>query len=291
MKIDFKTPPASASSNALADMLGVKKDIQQIDINKLIPYPNQPFRPYSDEKLQELAEDIAANGIISPIIVRPLDCEEYQILAGHNRVGAAKLAGFSAVPCIIKQNLDDTAAELILVNTNLNQRQELLPSEKAFAYKIQVSAIKKQSGTNCPNISEIAKDNQTNRKEIYRYIRLTYLNRQLLDLVDDGTIPFMAGVYLSYLSEQEQQVVLEYITENNIKISLERAEQIKACCPIDTHMLDKIFSKPEKSESNASFKAFAKRTKAVIPDWATEQDIEDVVKLIDSFFKERRSNG
>ena len=159
MKINTKfTPNALAASResaeALVDMLGIKGDIQKLDICNLRPFKDHPFKPYSPIKLRELADDIAVNGVISPIIVRA-QVDHYEILAGHNRVEASKMAGLTQIPAIVK-NVDDETACLIMANTNINQREELLPSEKAFAYKMRAEAMKKTVGRpSKENVSQV----------------------------------------------------------------------------------------------------------------------------------------
>lgn len=140
MKIDLSGKTINQPSNDFfAELMGAGTnggDIKQIDIALLDDFVGQPFKPYSPERLALLAEDIKENGVLSPLIIKPINNGRYQILAGHNRKNAAIIAGLAKVPCIVKE-VDEDGAKLILVNTNLNQRQELLPSEKAFAYKMQ----------------------------------------------------------------------------------------------------------------------------------------------------------
>lgn len=152
MKIEISTKPKTTySAPDLSGLFGgapltapTGKEIAQLDIASLTPYADQPFKPYRPDKLELLVEDVKANGVLSPIIVRPKGTG-YEILAGHNRTNAAKKAGLLQIPAIIVDADDDTAA-LIMVNTNLNQREELLPSEKAFAFKIQLEAMKRKAG-------------------------------------------------------------------------------------------------------------------------------------------------
>ena len=231
---------------AMKDLYGNHEYIKEIAIDDLVPYDKQNiFRKYSENKLAELALDIEQNGLFQPIIVRPVkngNYNAYQILAGHNRVEAVKSLGKENISAIIKDGLNETQADLIFVNTNLNQRDKLLPSEKARAYKIQVDSLKnvlgtsgpKQSnladntsGTSGPTLSQLADNNNTNRKEIYRYVRLTELSEHLLEMVDTNSLPMKAGVALSYLTIDEQDVVYRYIVENNFLVSVINAENIK----------------------------------------------------------------
>lgn len=229
---------------SFAEMFGDSGEtvlVKQLKLNDLAPYPDQPFRPYSREKLELLAEDIQQNGILSPVIVRPMppDMEHrynyYQILSGHNRVAAAQLLQMETVPAIVKE-ADDDLAQLILVNTNLNQRDELLPSEKAFAYRMQMDAMKHISGERTDLGSNgakvhttisVAETNNESAAQIKRYVRLTYLVKGLLDRVDAGDLPFRAGVDLSYLTEDEQAEVDAYLLETRRKMNLEQAAALK----------------------------------------------------------------
>lgn len=256
-KIELKKIPQEMFDDLQLVADTTKNNIEKIPLNLLIPYGKQPFKPYIKTKLNELAEDIKQNGVLSPIIVRPIIGGKFQILAGHNRVNASKLAGITNIPAIIKE-VDDRTATLIMLNTNLNQRDELLPSEKAFAYKMQMEAMK-NAGTIGPSISQIAENNKTNRKEIYRYIRLTYLDYYLLEMVDKKEIPFRSGVALSYLNEENQNEVLDYLDMRDIKtITLEQAEQIKGYkdTELNFDILDLIFGKvkTEKKEKVPVFK-------------------------------------
>lgn len=214
-------------------------EIQELSLDRLTPFEGQPFKPYTEEKLRELADDIARNGILSPVIVRPLE-NTFQILAGHNRVNAAKLAGLMVAPCIVK-DVDDDTARLIMINTNLNQREELLPSEKAFAYKMQLDTMKRQGartdltsgqfvqklpGKN--SIEIVADQAGENYKQIQRYIRLTELTPPLLDMVDEKKLPLLSGVYLSYCTASAQQQLLGFMRRRRIAtVKLEQAQLIK----------------------------------------------------------------
>lgn len=226
----------------------------EIRIENLIPFSGQPFRPYTEEKLVELAEDIKSNGILSPIIVRPFGADKYQILAGHNRTNAAKLAGLETVPCIIK-HVDDDTAKLIMLNTNLNQRDELLPSEKAFAYKMQLEAIERRGATNGRTSAELEASAKENKRQIQRYIRLTYLIPQLLGLVDEKTLPFRAAVNVSYLNQDEQNLLASFLQENELSVTLEQSEKLKALSSysnplnkLDASCLEALFGKKSSKE-------------------------------------------
>ncbi len=224
---------------AFNDMLGVKKepsknDIVDIEIDKLIPYKTkddklQQFNLYSQEELEQLAEGIKTLGVLSPVIVRPhpsqLGC--YEIIAGHNRTNASELAGLTTVPCIIK-NVDDIEAELIMLDTNLDQRKELSFRELSNAYKMKLD-IENQQGnrTDLTPRQVVAKFTPAEKRKAQRYARLTYLISSLMIFVEEKQLSFMAGVELSYISESSQELLHDYATENKTKISLRQAEELR----------------------------------------------------------------
>jgi len=264
MKIDKNklTSNKPGVDDYFKSMFGANQnDIHYIELYKLIPFEGQPFKPYSDEKLQELADDIAEHGILSPLIVRPYG-DTYQIMAGHNRANAAALAGLDTAPCIVK-SVDDDTAKIIMLNTNLNQRDELLPSEKAFAYKMQMDTIKHQgqrtdltsspmeprcSSTLAPLGPKLRSDQVVadrtgdSRANVQRYIRLTYLLPALLDMVDNKQIPFCAGVSLSYLKDEDQRLLLSFMNEHKLgSVSLDQADKIKSLEEVSRELLSEIF--------------------------------------------------
>lgn len=186
----------------------------------------QPFKAYTDVKLQELAESIKQHGVIEAICVRPKADGRMEIIAGHNRVAAARLAGLATVPAVVQQ-LDDAQAAIMLVDSNLQHRETLLPSEKAFAYKLRLESMKRQghrtdltSGQIVRKLEctdQIGKDESESGRQIRRYIRLTYLVPALLDMVDNGKPGFAAAVDLSFLGQDEQTALLEVMEQEHIK--------------------------------------------------------------------------
>lgn len=186
----------------------------------------QPFKAYTDAKLQELAESIKQHGVIEAICVRPKADGRMEIIAGHNRVAAARLAGLATVPAVVQQ-LDDAQAAIMLVDSNLQHRETLLPSEKAFAYKLRLESMKQQghrtdltSGQIVRKLEctdQIGKDESESGRQIRRYIRLTYLVPALLDMVDNGKPGFAAAVDLSFLGQDEQTALLEVMEQEHIK--------------------------------------------------------------------------
>lgn len=259
MKFDLQskvvTPKKEDTELAISSLASPTDAVTKIGVEMLVPFEGQPFKPYTKEKLEELAEDIKRNGIISPVVVRPFN-DKYQILAGHNRVSAAKLSQLDTIPCIIK-NVDEDTAKLIVVNTNLNQRQEMLPSEKAFAYKMQLEVLKHQGqkltlGQVGPKLSvdKISEENNESARQIKRYIRLTYLLDEFLQMVDEKRLAFMVGVNLSFLCKDDQHTLYDYITYDDIKISLKQSQQLKELADKDftQEMLEDFFKKKKKPE-------------------------------------------
>lgn len=206
--------------------------LTQLPLHILDPWESadgtaQPFKAYSQDKLEELAENIRRNGVIEAICVRPKPDGRMEIIAGHNRVAAAKLAGLNTIPAIVQQ-LDDNQAAILLVDSNLQHREKLLPSEKAFAYKLRLDSMKRKAGRPKNNSAQIepnflgtrsneqlADEAGESRAQIQRYIRLTYLIQPLLDMVDGGKPGFAAAVDLSFLTEMEQTMLLQVMDEEN----------------------------------------------------------------------------
>lgn len=299
MKIDLKSKlSAPTPKEAFNMMLGgtSQKDIRELEISSLIPYPNQPFRPYSEEKLLELAEDIKENGVLSPVIVRPME-DGYQILAGHNRVNASKLAGLLTVPCIVK-DFDDAMAQLVLVNSNLLQRQELLPSEKAFAYKMQLDAVKQQGkrsdltlyplGTKLDSGDNLAKINNDSRTNIFRFVRLTSLTPEILSAVDSNELPLRAGVELSYLNEETQSRLLEYIEAYHAKIDLKAAELLRARSDNGDLTRDKIISllskPPKEPKEKTPVKLQTTALQQYFPGKKTKEIEKEIMEILEKHF-------
>lgn len=208
-----------------------------LKINELEDYPNQPFRLYNEEKKKEMIESIKINGIMQPLIVRPLKNHKYQILAGHNRKNCAKEIGIKEVPCIIKENLTEDEAKIYLIDTNLCTRDNISPIERAKAYKIKYDTYKREK-IKTSMTEEIKKDNlgtakakiikeeKTSNGTIQRYLRLTYLIPELQEAIEEDKIKINTGEKLSFLSKEEQTNINE-ILEENIKITDSIAKRIK----------------------------------------------------------------
>ena len=218
--------------------------VDTLDIAQLHPFADHPFHPYTDERLRDLTDSIREHGVLMPVLVRPMASGGYEIISGHNRVEAAKLAGLDKVPVTIRE-MDDDLATIAMVDSNLRQRDILLLSEKAWAYRMKVEAMRRQSGrprNNCaqvgPNFGKrtrdlIAEEMGESKNQISRYIRLTELIPPLLAMIDQGHLPFNPAVELSYLSPQNQTSLLAILERDEITPSLAQAQNLHKLSTLD----------------------------------------------------------
>ena len=218
--------------------------VDTLDIAQLHPFADHPFHPYTDERLRDLTDSIREHGVLMPVLVRPMASGGYEIISGHNRVEAAKLAGLDKVPVTIRE-MDDDLATIAMVDSNLRQRDILLPSEKAWAYRMKIEAMRRQSGrprNNCaqvgPNFGKrtrdlIAEEMGESKNQISRYIRLTELIPPLLAMIDQGHLPFNSAVELSYLSPQNQTSLLAILERDEITPSLAQAQNLHKLSTLD----------------------------------------------------------
>ena len=212
-----------------------REQVQQIPIGELFPFKNHPFKVLDDESMQRTVESVEQYGVLSPLIARPRPEGGYEIISGHRRQHAAQLAGLETLPVIVRQ-MDDDAAVLLMVDSNL-QRENILPSERAFAYKMKLEALKNQGarsdltssqfGTKLRADEKVAQDSGESRNQIQRFIRLTNLIPELLDMVDEKKIAFNPAVELSYLDESQQRDFLEAMNDTQNAPSLSQAQRLK----------------------------------------------------------------
>lgn len=197
---------------------GLTPTIKDIPLEKLVPFPNHPFKVRDDEEMNKLVESVSENGVLVPAIVREKDNGDYEIISGHRRKFASEIAGKGTLRCIVS-NLDDDAATVIMVDSNI-QRENILPSEKAFAYKMKLDAMKHQGksfstsrhfGEKLLSIDKLAENSDDSARQIQRYIRLTYLIPELLQMVDEGKMKMLPAVEISFLDKECQQDLLEAI--------------------------------------------------------------------------------
>ena len=224
MKTNMR-PGEKIQIKSVEELLGVVNEeaAMDIEIYKITSFAGHPFKVLDDEKMQELVESIKANGVLSPVLLRPKERDTYEMISGHRRLHAAQLAGLTAIPAIIREMSDDEAV-IAMVDANI-QREELLPSEKAFAFKMKFDAMKRQgqrsestSGHNVPKLTtdQIGEENGMTGRQIKRYIRLTNLIPELLNFVDQKKINLVCAVDISYIDEEIQRWLYEYIRENGV---------------------------------------------------------------------------
>ena len=213
--------------------------VRKIPISELVPFKDHPFKVVEDEAMLRTTESIAQYGVLTPLIARPLEDGTYEIISGHRRVHAAQAAGLTEVPVIVR-DMDDDAATVLMVDSNL-QREHILPSERAFAYKMKLEAVKRQGertdlqgettssrvGMKLQTLDVIGQEAGDSRNQVHRYIRLTYLIPELLDLVDEKKISFNPAVELSYLKPTEQEMFLSVMEWSQNAPSLSQAQRLK----------------------------------------------------------------
>ena len=271
--------------------------VQEIPVDQLIPFKNHPFKVVDDEAMQRTVESISQYGILSPLIARPMGDGSYELISGHRRKHAAELAGISVVPVIVRE-MDDDAATILMVDSNL-QRETILPSERAWAYRLKLEAMKRQgqrtdltSAQLGPKLStqQIGEDSGVSKNTVKRFIRLTYLIPELLEMVDQKQLAFNPAVELSYLSEEQQNEFIEAMEYAQATPSLSQAQRLKklaadgmcsleAMCAVMSEekkdMLDKVTFKGDELR-----KFFPK-------SYTPKQMQETIIKLLTQWQKKR----
>ena len=265
-----------------------------IPVEKLRPFAGHPFKVKDDEEMNTLIESIQTQGILSPLIVRPIeDTEEYEVISGHRRLHAAQKAGITEVPALIYA-LDRDAAAIAVVDSNLH-REHILPSEKAFAYKLKYEALKHQGtscqvGTKSRTDEQIAENANDSARQIQRYIRLTYLIPEFLEKMDNNEIALSVGVELSFLDESSQREVLEQCAINDCTPSYSQAWRMHKADregTLTTAVIQAIMSE-EKANQKARLKIPMERIRKFFPQSYTAAQIEDaVVKLCERDYRRR----
>ena len=274
----------------------MKNTKKNISIEKLHPFENHPYKVQDNEEMDALAESIKTHGVVSPIIVRPLEntTDEYEIISGHRRVIASRKAGITEVPALIV-SLDRDAAAIVLVDSNLH-REHILPSEKAFAYKLKAEALAHKgyrtdltSVQVAPRLAteQIAEDAGTSKDTIKRYIRLTNLIPEILQYVDDGRISFTPAVELSYLNEQEQSDLLEQMELNDCTPSLSQACRFKKISQDDglTPEVIAAVMGEEKANQREMFKVPMERIRKYVPKANAKQTEDFVLKACEHYHR------
>ena len=279
--------------------------VQQIPIGELFPFKNHPFKVLDDESMQRTVESVEQYGVLSPLIARPRPEGGYEIISGHRRQHAAQLAGLDALPVIVRQ-MDDDAAVLLMVDSNL-QRETILPSERAFAYKMKLEAMKHQAGrptqdnysqvgNNFGTLSseEMAEELGTSKNQIFRYIRLTNLVPELLDMVDEKKISFNPAVELSYLDTNQQRDFLEAMQDTQNAPSLSQAQRLKKLAQEGHFSYDVAFAVMGEEKKGELDKVVIKNDtlRKYFPRNYTPKQMEDtIIKLLEQWQrKQQRQN-
>lgn len=264
-----------------------------IPIKKIHPFEEHPYKVLDNEEMNELIQSVQQHGILSPLIVRPIEgkTDEYEIISGHRRFRAAQKAGLTEVPALIYALNRDEAA-IMLVDSNLH-REHLLPSEKAFAYKLKYDALRHQGtssqlGTKLRTDELIARENGESRNQVQRYIRLTELIPELLDLMDEGKIAFSVGVELSFLDDASQYTLLDIIERDNCTPSYSQAYHMHKAfnneCLTKTHM-EKLMSQ-EKPNQRETVKIPTERIRSLLPQkYDAKQTEEYIVKALEHYHR------
>ena len=275
----------------------MKNTKKNISIEKLHPFENHPYKVQDNEEMDALAESIKAHGVVSPIIVRPLEntTDEYEIISGHRRVMASRKAGITEVPALIV-SLDRDAAAIVLVDSNLH-REHILPSEKAFAYKMKLEAMKHQGwrsdltsdqlGGKLETADIVGAETGDSKNQVRRYIRLTNLISEILQYVDEGRISFTPAVELSYLNEQEQYDLLEQMELNDCTPSLSQACRFKKMSQEDglTPEVIAVVMSEEKANQREMFKVPMERIRQYVPNANAKQAEDFVLKACEHYRK------
>ena len=305
----MKSSAKNISLTSLDDLFSTEEErskdvvgtVVNIPLSQLHDFPNHPFKVRDDEKMEETVESVKAYGVLVPAIVRQRPDGEYEIVSGHRRKRASELAGLSELPAIVR-DLDDDAATIIMVDSNL-QRENILPSERAAAYKMKLEAIKRQgerrdlTSTQVGQklkwaVERVAEDAGESRSQVQRYVRLTELQPELQEMVDTGKIAMTPAVEISYLKPKEQELLLETIDSEQATPSLSQAQRMKKLSQLgglnEDTMLS-IMSEQKKPELSSSITLSGEKLKKYFPKSYTPAQIENTIfKLLDSWLRKRQ---
>ena len=277
-----------------------REQVQQIPIDELHPFTNHPFKVLDDEAMTRTVESIAQYGVLAPLIARPRPEGGYEIISGHRRQYAAKLAGLENLPVIVRQMSDD-AAVILMVDSNL-QREHILPSERAFAYKMKLDAMRRTSGKpskenprqlvgNFETADVVGKESGESGRQVQRFIRLTNLIPELLDMVDEKKISFNPAVELSYLDESQQRDFLEAMQDTQNAPSLSQAQQLKKMAQQGEFSYEKAFDvmgQEKKSEKDTVTIKNETLRKYFPRSYTPKQMEEKIIQLLDAWQKKQQ---
>ena len=273
--------------------------VQNISISELVPFKDHPFKVVDDEAMLRTTESIAQYGVLTPLIARPLEDGGYEIISGHRRAHAAEMAGLTEVPVLVRQ-LDDDAATVLMVDSNL-QRENILPSERAYAYKMKMEAMKRQAGRpskenprqvvgNYETADLIGQESGESGRQVQRYIRLTNLIPELLEMVDQKQISFNPAVELSYLAPEEQEIFMQAMDEVQASPSLSQAQRLKKLAQEGDFTMDaarEIMNEVKKGDlERVTFRN--EQLRKYFPRSYTTQQMQDtIIKLLDQWQKKK----
>ena len=276
-----------------------REQVQQISIAELHPFTNHPFKVLDDESMQRTVESVEQYGVLSPLITRPRPEGGYEIISGHRRQHAAQLAGLETLPVIV-HSMDDNAAVLLMVDSNL-QRENILPSERAFAYKMKLEALKKQGarsdltssqvGMKLQALDIVGREAGDSRNQVHRFIRLTNLIPELLDMVDEKKIAFNPAVELSYLDEAQQRDFLEAMEDTQNAPSLSQAQRLKKLAMEGHFSYDVAFAVMGEAKKDELDKVVIKNEtlRKYFPRSYTPKQMEDtIIKLLEQWQRKRQ---
>ena len=286
---------------SIDELLGVvnEESAMEIEISKIHPFKNHPFKVLDDEKMQDLVESVRINGVLTPVLLRMDDNEEYEMVSGHRRMHAAQLAGLTTIPAIVRELSDDDAI-VAMVDANI-QREELLPSEKAFAYKMKLEAMKRQGVRTDLTLSQnetklrsdevLSKQVGESRAQVQRFVRLTELIPELLDLVDNKKLQFTVAVDISYIDKEVQEWIYEYISDTGFikpkQIATLRNQLNDG--PINQIQMLSIFNNCVMAKKVSRSLTFSEKKLAkYFPDDYTAKDMEQVIEsLLEKWMQEQ----
>lgn len=281
----------------------LKAKAAKIPLEKLHPFDGHPYKVRDDEEMDFLIDSIQENGILTPLIIRPMEntTDEYEVISGHRRLHAAEKAGITEVPALIYA-LDRDAAAIALVDSNLH-REHILPSEKAFAYKLKMDVMSRQGQRTdltstqvvekLTTANEIGKATDESRETVRRYIRLTNLIPQILQMVDEGRISFTPAIEISYLAEQEQRDLLDTMESEDCTPSLSQAQRMKRLSQEGHLNMDVIFAilTEEKANQKEKLKIPVERVRDFFPkDYTAAQMEETIVKMCEERYRSKMRN-
>ena len=274
----------------------------EIKLNKIVDFPNHPFQVREDEEMLELIDSVGRNGVLMPAIVRPTEDGKYQMIAGHRRKYASEKNDKATMPALVRSLTDDEAT-IIMVDTNLRQRQNILPSEKAFSYKMMLDALTHQGKRNDltsvplgPKLranEELAQKVKESQTQIKRYIRLTYLSKELLEYVDNNKIALRPAVEISYLTQEEQQSLLYYIQLNDCTPSHDQTIRMRKMHDDDTLTDDTIRNIMEEPNQVEKFRITKNRIEKFFKPSTSAKEMEnEIIKALEYYqrYKNRNKN-